>query len=173
MTRMSTFTLRAARPDDVPALVGLIGELAAFEHLTHLMQVTPESLAPHLFGPRPVAEAWVAELADGGEGAAAQVVAMALCFTNFSTFLGQPGLYLEDLYVQPAHRNAGIGRALLQHLAGVAVARNYGRFEWCVLDWNVNAQRFYERLGATMMNDWRLCRVTGDALQRLGTGAPA
>ncbi|EHR72544.1 acetyltransferase [Burkholderiales bacterium JOSHI_001] len=170
MSRMNTFTLRAARPDDVPALVGLIGELAAFENLTHLMQVSPQTLAPYLFGPRPVAEAWVAEV---GEGTDAKLVALALCFTNFSTFLGKPGLYLEDLYVQPAHRNAGIGRALLQHLAGVAVARDYGRFEWCVLDWNVNAQRFYERLGATLLNEWRLCRVTGDALRQLGQGAGA
>ena len=154
----------------MPALVGLIGELAAFENLTHLMRVNAESLAGHLFGPRPVAEAWVAQV---GEGPAAQVVALALCFTNFSTFLGQPGLYLEDLYVQPAHRNAGIGRALLRHLAGVAVERHYGRFEWSVLDWNVNAQRFYERMGATMMNEWRLCRVTGDALLQLGAGAHA
>jgi GNAT superfamily N-acetyltransferase len=156
---MSTaFTLRAAEPRDVPAIVGLIAELAEFEQLTHLLQVTPESLQPHLFGPRPVAEAMVAEV--GGE-----VVAFALYFTNFSTFLGQPGLYLEDLYVKPAHRQAGIGKALLRHLGRLAAERGYGRFEWSVLDWNVNAIRFYEKMGATLLPDWRICRVTGEALQ--------
>jgi GNAT superfamily N-acetyltransferase len=156
---MSTdFTLRAAEPRDVPAIVGLITELAEFEQLTHLLQVTPESLQPHLFGPRPVAEAMVAEV--GGE-----VVAFALYFTNFSTFLGQPGLYLEDLYVKPAHRQAGVGKALLRHLGRLAAERGYGRFEWSVLDWNVNAIRFYEKMGAALLPDWRICRVTGDALQ--------
>ncbi len=157
---MSTpFTLRAAEPRDVPAVVGLIGELAEFEHLTHLLQVTPETLHPHLFGPRPAAEAMVGEV-NG------QVVAFALFFTNFSTFLAKPGLYLEDLYVQPAHRGSGLGRALLLHLGALAVERGYGRFEWSVLDWNENAIRFYEKMGATVMPDWRICRVTGTALQR-------
>lgn len=160
------FTLRAAEPRDLPAIVGLIGELAAFEQLTHLLAVTPERLAPHLFGARPVAEARVAEV-DG------QVVGFALFFTNFSTFLARPGLYLEDLYVQPAHRGAGIGRALLQHLGALALERDYGRFEWSVLDWNENAIRFYEKLGATVMPDWRICRVTGEALARLGAPPPA
>ena len=127
-----TFSLRPALAEDLPAIVGLIRELADFEHLSHLVSVTPESLQPHLFGPRPVAEALVGEV----QG---QVVAFALFFTNFSTFLGQPGLYLEDLYVQPAHRRAGLGRALLQALAALAVQRGCGRFEWSVLDWNANA----------------------------------
>jgi GNAT superfamily N-acetyltransferase len=109
-----------------------------------------------------VVEAVVAEVASEGAG---QVVGFALFFTNFSTFLGQPGLYLEDLYVQPAHRGAGLGKALLKHLGALAVARGYGRFEWSVLDWNVNAIAFYEKMGATVMPDWRICRVTGDALQ--------
>ena len=155
----STPTLRPAVPADLPAIVGLIRELAVFERLEHLMVATPESMAPHLFGPRPAAEAVVAE-ADG------QVVAFALFFTNFSTFLGQPGLYLEDLYVQPAHRNAGLGKALLQHLGALAVERGCGRFEWSVLDWNENAIRFYQSMGATVMPDWRICRITGDTLQR-------
>ncbi len=155
------FTLRAAEPRDTAAIVGLIGELAEFERLTHLLEVTPEKLAPHLFGPRPVAECWVAEV-DG------HVVAFALCFTNFSTFLARPGLYLEDLYVQPAHRGAGIGKALLTHLARVAVQRGCGRFEWSVLDWNENAIRFYEKMGAGVMPDWRICRVSGAALARFG-----
>ena len=162
MARMSepTFSLRPAQAEDLPAIVGLIRELADFEHLSHLVRVTPESLQPHLFGPRPVAEALVGEV----QG---QVVAFALFFTNFSTFLGQPGLYLEDLYVQPAHRRAGLGRALLQALAALAVQRGCGRFEWSVLDWNANAIGFYERMGAAVLPDWRICRVTGPALKAL------
>jgi GNAT superfamily N-acetyltransferase len=152
-------TIRPATPADLPAIVGLIRELAVFEKLEHLMVATPESMAPHLFGLRPAAESVVAE-ADG------QVVAFALFFTNFSTFLGKPGLYLEDLYVQPAHRGSGLGRALLQHLGALAVERGCGRFEWSVLDWNENAIRFYESMGATVMPDWRICRITGDTLQR-------
>ena len=153
------FSLRGAEPRDVPAIVGLITELAEFEKLTHLLQLTPETLHPHLFGPRPVVESVVGEV--GGE-----VVAFALFFTNFSTFLAKPGLYLEDLYVKPAHRGGGLGRALLEHLGALAVERGYGRFEWSVLDWNENAIRFYEKMGATVMPDWRICRVTGPALQR-------
>jgi GNAT superfamily N-acetyltransferase len=151
------FTLRPAAAADLPAIVGLIRELADFEQLLHLVVVTPESLHPHLFGPRPAAEAVVAEV--NGE-----VVAFALFFTNFSTFLGRPGLYLEDLYVQPAHRGSGLGKALLRHLAALALQRGCGRFEWSVLDWNENAIRFYQGMGATVMPDWRICRVTGDAL---------
>jgi GNAT superfamily N-acetyltransferase len=157
----SNHTLRPASPDDLPAVVGLIRELAEFEHLAHLVVVTPESLHPHLFGPRPAAEAVVAEV----QG---QVVGFALFFTNFSTFLGRPGLYLEDLYVQPAHRGRGLGKALLQHLGALAVDRGCGRFEWSVLDWNENAIRFYEKMGATVMPDWRICRVTGEALAAFG-----
>lgn len=166
---MIDFKLRAAEPRDVPAIVGLISELAAFEHLSHLLRLTPETLAPHLFGERPVVEAVVAEVVDAEMDAAAdggrRVVAFALFFTNFSTFLAQPGLYLEDLYVQPACRGAGIGKALLSHLGALAVARGYGRFEWSVLDWNENAIRFYEKMGATVMPEWRICRVTGESLQ--------
>jgi GNAT superfamily N-acetyltransferase len=166
---MIDFKLRAAEPRDVPAIVGLISELAAFEHLSHLLRLTPETLAPHLFGERPVVEAVVAEAVDAEMDAAAdggrRVVAFALFFTNFSTFLARPGLYLEDLYVQPACRGAGIGKALLSHLGALAVARGYGRFEWSVLDWNDNAIRFYEKMGATVMPEWRICRVTGESLQ--------
>jgi GNAT superfamily N-acetyltransferase len=150
--------LRPATPEDLPAIVGLIRELAAFEKLEHLVVVTPELLRPQLFGARPAAEAVVGEV----QGS---VVAFALFFTNFSTFLGRPGLYLEDLYVQPAHRGTGLGKALLQHLGALAVERGCGRFEWSVLDWNENAIRFYQQMGATVMPDWRICRVTGDALQ--------
>lgn len=155
---MTAHTLRPATPADCVAIVGLIRELAVFEKLEHLVVVTPETLEPQLFGPRPAAEAVVAEV--GGE-----VVAFALFFTNFSTFLGKPGLYLEDLYVRPAHRGSGLGKALLQHLGALAVERGCGRFEWSVLDWNENAIRFYEKMGATVMPDWRICRVTGAALQ--------
>jgi len=156
-------TLRPAEPRDVPAIVGLITELAEFENLTHLLRVTPETLHPHLFGDKPVVEAMVGEV--GGE-----VVAFALFFTNFSTFLAKPGLYLEDLYVQRAHRGYGLGKALLTRLGRIAVERGYGRFEWSVLDWNENAIRFYEKMGATVMPDWRICRVTGDALAAFGRG---
>lgn len=155
------YALRAAELRDVVPIVGLIRELAEFEKLTHLLQVTPEKLRPHLFGEKAVAEAMVAE-ADG------EVIAFALFFTNFSTFLAQPGLYLEDLYVQPAHRGEGVGEAMLTRLARLAVDRGYGRFEWSVLDWNENAIRFYERMGATMLPDWRICRITGDELARFG-----
>jgi len=156
-----THTVRPARLEDVAAIVGLIRELAEFEKLSHLVEVTPQTLRPHLFGPKPVAEAVVAEVDD-------TVVAFALFFTNFSTFLGRPGLYLEDLYVQPAHRGKGIGEALLKHLARLAVNRGCGRFEWSVLDWNEGAIGFYEKMGATVMPDWRICRVTGDALKQFG-----
>jgi GNAT superfamily N-acetyltransferase len=152
--------LRAATADDAPALVGLIRELAEFEQLTHLVVVTADSLAHQLFGPRPAAEAVVVEHAGA-------IVGFALFFTNFSTFLGRPGLYLEDLYVQPAYRGQGLGRRLLRHLGSLAVERGCGRFEWSVLDWNANAIRFYQGMGADVMPDWRICRVTGDALKRL------
>ena len=156
------FHIRPAHEGDLEAIVGLIRELAEFEKLSHLVVVTPESLRPHLFGPKPAAEAVVVDMPATGD---TSVVAFALFFTNFSTFLGQPGLYLEDLYVQPAHRGQGLGKALLQHLGGLAVERGCGRFEWSVLDWNENAIRFYEKMGATLMHDWRICRVTGPTLQ--------
>ena len=160
----SPHTLRAAEPRDVTAIVALITELAEFEQLTHLLEVTPDKLAPHLFGVRPVAECVVAEVAG-------EVVAFALFFSNYSTFLARPGLYLEDLYVRPAHRGSGLGRALLEHLARLAIERGCGRFEWSVLDWNVNAIAFYEKLGATVMPDWRICRLSGERLAALGVPA--
>jgi GNAT superfamily N-acetyltransferase len=152
------YRLRPAMPRDVEAIVGLIRGLAEFEKLTHLLKVTPDKLRAHLFGPRPAAEAFVAEAADA-------VVGFALFFTNFSTFMAQPGLYLEDLFVTPSQRGRGIGEAMLTRLAKLAVERGYGRFEWSVLDWNENAIRFYERMGATVMPDWRICRIAGDALE--------
>jgi GNAT superfamily N-acetyltransferase len=151
------FAIRPAAPADVAAIVRLIHALAEFEALTHLVEVTPQTLAPHLFGERPVAEALVAERAG-------RIVAFALFFTNFSTFLARPGLYLEDLFVEPAERGRGIGQGLLEHLARLAAARGCGRFEWSVLDWNEGAIRFYQRMGATVMSDWRICRIAGPAL---------
>ena len=152
------YALRAAEPRDVNAIVELIRELAQFENLAQLVQATPDTLRPQLFGERPVAEAMVAQVGD-------EVVAFALYFTNFSTFLAQPGLYLEDLYVKPAQRGLGIGRALMARLGRLAAERGCGRFEWSVLDWNQDAIRFYQRMGATVMPDWRICRISGDTLR--------
>ena len=166
------YHLRPATPADVPAIVGLIQELAAYEQLSHLVETTPERLLPHLFGERPVAECRVVE-ARADASAAPVLVAFALFFTNFSTFRCRPGLYLEDLYVQPAHRGAGLGQVLLQALAALAVARDCGRFEWSVLDWNEPAIRFYQRMGAQVLPDWRICRVTGPALVALAATPPA
>ncbi|MET0282969.1 MAG: GNAT family N-acetyltransferase [Polyangiales bacterium] len=154
------FHIRPAERRDCPEIVGLIGELADFEQLRHQVVVTHQDLKRHLFGERPVVESVVAE--SGGK-----LIAFSLFFVNFSTFLGKPGLYLEDLYVQPAARGHGVGKRLLVHLAQLAVARDYGRFEWSVLDWNANAIAFYEKMGATVMPDWRICRVTGQALAQL------
>jgi GNAT superfamily N-acetyltransferase len=161
MTRPETpaFSIRAAELRDVVPIVAMIRELAEFEHLTHLLQVTPEKLRPHLFGERPVVEALVAE-------AAGEAVGFALFFTTFSTFLAQPGLYLEDLYVKPDHRRLGAGGALIARVGRIAVERECGRFEWSVLDWNERAIAFYEKIGATVMPDWRICRVSGEALER-------
>lgn len=189
------FSLRPAEPRDVPAIVGLIRELADFERLGHLVQATAEKLHPQLFGSRPAAQAMVAEVtvdgpaagpSNGAEAGAAgtagqaagavsspEVVGFALFFTNFSTFLAQPGLYLEDLYVQPAHRGAGIGRAFLVELAALAVERGCGRFEWSVLDWNQPAIGFYRGMGATVMPEWRICRVAGDSLGALAANKGA
>ena len=153
----AAYRLRAAESRDLDAIVALIGELAEFEQLTHLLEVTPDKLRQHLFGERPVAECVVGEV-DG------EVVAFALIFTNFSTFLARPGLYLEDLYVRPAQRGTGLGKALLEHLGRLAAERGCGRFEWSVLDWNERAIRFYEALGATVMPEWRICRISGERL---------
>jgi GNAT superfamily N-acetyltransferase len=156
-------SLRPATIDDVPAILDFIGQLARYEKLEHQCQVSEADLREHLFGPRRVAEVILAER----EG---QPVGYALFFTNFSTFLGRPGLYLEDLYVREDLRGQGIGRQLLGHLARIAIQRGWGRMEWAVLDWNTSAIRFYEELGATVMPDWRVCRATGSALEKLAAG---
>jgi len=157
-----SLALRQAAPSDVPTILGFIKELAAYEKLEHQVVATEALLHEHLFGGRPVAEVVIAEL-NG------RPVGFALFFQNFSTFLGRPGVYLEDLYVQPDARGHGIGKALLVHLAQLAVARGAGRFDWNVLDWNEPAIGFYKRLGADVLPDWRTCRVTGDALRALAT----
>jgi GNAT superfamily N-acetyltransferase len=167
--------LRPATEADVDAIVGLIRELAEFEHLTHLLEVTPAGLREQLFGARPAAECLVAQLAAGDAAPEpdAPIIAFALYFPTFSTFLGRPGLWLEDLYVQPAHRGSGVGRALLQRVGAIAQARGCGRLEWSVLDWNERAIGFYRGMGATVMPDWRICRVTGPALAALGGERPS
>ncbi|HEY3599951.1 MAG TPA: GNAT family N-acetyltransferase [Paraburkholderia sp.] len=157
---MPAATIRAATPADVGAMLALMHELAEFEKLTHLFVATEASVHDALFGARPSAEALVAE--NGG-----RIVGYALFFHNFSTFLGRRGLYLEDLYVQPAQRGSGLGSAMLRHLAALAVERQCGRFEWSVLDWNQTAIDFYERMGANVLPDWRIVRITGDALEQL------
>jgi GNAT superfamily N-acetyltransferase len=165
MTSAIDFSLRAAERRDVEAIVALIRGLAEFEKLTHLLEVTADTLAQHLFGPRPIVEAIVAERAG-------RVVGFALFFISFSTFLAKPGLWLEDLFVEPDQRGIGIGKALLEQLARLAAARGYGRFEWSVLDWNEGAIRFYQRMGATVMPDWRICRIAGPALDAYRAPSP-
>jgi GNAT superfamily N-acetyltransferase len=155
---------RFASREDVPVLLALIRELAEFEHLLDQMRADEATLTDELFGARRVAEVLLAE--EGSEA-----LAFAVYFHNFSTFVGRAGLYLEDLYVRPAARGRGIGRALIRFVAKIAVERNCGRFEWSVLDWNTHAIRFYRSLGAVAMSDWTVQRVTGSALKDLGSTA--
>ena len=152
--------IRAARPEDVPTIATLIRALAEYERLSHEVVLDEPALRLHLFGPRPYAEVVLYEVAD-------EAVAFALFFHTFSTFLAQPSLYLEDLFVQPAHRGKGYGKALLKHLAGLALARGCGRFEWAELDWNEPALGFYRKLGATPMTEWTVQRLTGAPLRAL------
>jgi GNAT superfamily N-acetyltransferase len=152
--------IRPATRADVPAVLGLLRELAAYEKLSEACVATKELFAEHLFGSHPAAEMLVATI-DG------TLVGYALWFRSFSTFLARPGIYLEDLYVQPAHRGKGIGTAFLKHLAQMAVARNYGRIEWAVLDWNAPSIAFYKSLGAQPLDAWTTFRLTGPALATL------
>jgi GNAT superfamily N-acetyltransferase len=153
--------IREAELSDVPVIADLIRGLARFEKLEDGVTMTEELLAKNLFGPRRYAETLIAE--DGGSP-----VGFALFFHNFSTFLAKPGIYLEDLFVVPEQRGHGIGRALLQRLAQIAVERDCGRLEWAVLDWNRDAIGFYERLGAKPNSEWTVYRLTGEALTSLG-----
>ena len=159
---MKEFRIAAARPADVPAVLAMIRALADFERLSHLCVATENQLSAALFAEDSTVEVVVAWEGDESAG-------FALFFHNFSTFLGQRGLYLEDLFVRPQFRGRGYGRALLIHLARLAVQRECGRFEWTVLDWNEQAIGFYRALGATVLPDWRITRVTGEALAALAT----
>ena len=152
--------IRPATERDAPIILDMIKALADYEKLAHAVTATEQTIRDSLFGAQPAAEVLIASV--GGEPAG-----FALFFHNYSTFLGRRGLYLEDLFVKPAYRGHGIGRALLEHLARLASDRRCGRFEWSVLDWNEPAIRFYEKLGASILHEWKLVRVTGPALDRL------
>ena len=160
--RQTGHRISLATPADIGALLRLIRSLAEYEQLAHLVVCKDTDLERALFGSRPECEAVLVRIDERIEP-----VGFALYFHNFSTFLGRPGLYLEDLFVEPEFRGRGLGKALLIHLAKLAVQRNCGRFEWSVLDWNVDAQGFYQSLGATILPDWRITRVTGPALEQL------
>ncbi len=155
-----SFRIEPAQPRDTAVLLSLIRGLADYERLTHLVVATEAQLREELFGARPVIEAAI-----GWE--AREAVGFALFFHNFSTFLARRGLYLEDLFVVPAARGRGYGKALMRHVARVAVERGCGRFEWTVLDWNQPSIDFYKSLGADVLPDWRVCRLTGEALATL------
>jgi GNAT superfamily N-acetyltransferase len=154
--------IRRARPTDVPAICGLIRDLAEYERSADQVTSTQQDLDRALFGPEPALFAHVAEH-DG------QIAGFALWFLNYSTWVGRHGIYLEDLYVRPELRGAGYGRQLLAELAALCVERGYGRLEWSVLDWNEPARGFYERLGAEPMDEWTVHRISGTALQALAT----
>jgi len=161
-----TFVIRAVERDDVAEVHAMILALARFEKLSHLCVASEADIAAALFGPRPAAEALIAWAGD-------QAAGFALYFHSFSTFLGRRSLWLEDLFVQPAHRGKGCAKALLRALATLAVERGCGRFEWAVLDWNAQAIEFYRALGATVLPDWRIVRVVGPALAALAAGPRA
>jgi GNAT superfamily N-acetyltransferase len=157
---MAEIRIRPAVRGDVPLIVEFIHELAEYEKLAHQVVTREADLDTALFGDRPVIEAVIAIL-DG------EPVGYALFFPSFSTFLGKPGLYLEDLYVRPSARRRGAGRRLLEHLAQLAVERGWGRVEWSVLDWNEPSIAFYRKLGAKAMDDWTVFRISGEDLKRL------
>jgi GNAT superfamily N-acetyltransferase len=173
MSNVRSFRISPATPGDIAEVHALVRALARYERLSDLCTSSERDLAEALFGPHPVAEAMIARL----DHDCHECIGFALFFHTYSTFLGRRGLWLEDLFVTPAHRGAGVGRALLRSLARVARDRGCGRFEWSVLDWNRSAIAFYEGLGATLMSDWRIARVTGEALAKLasdeGGTAPA
>jgi GNAT superfamily N-acetyltransferase len=156
----SDLNLRPATPNDVSVLFNLILALAEYEKLSGVVTGNVESLKEHLFGCKPYVEAIIAEY--GG-----QAVGFAIFFHNYSTFLTKPGIYLEDLFVLPEFRRKGIGKEILTYLAKLAVSRDCGRLEWSVLDWNESAISFYENMGASVLPDWRICRVTGEDLNLL------
>lgn len=155
--------IRPATVDDLPVIHRMIRALAEYEHLTHEVTLDEERLRQHLFGPRPFAEVLLAEQAG-------EVVGFALFFHNYSTFLGRPGIYIEDLFVNPERRGQGHGKALLTAIARLAVERGCGRLEWAVLDWNTPSIGFYRSLGATAMDQWTIYRLTGEALALAARG---
>jgi GNAT superfamily N-acetyltransferase len=157
---LSNLVIQPATQADVPAILDFIRGLAQYEKLSHEAKATQGQLRKHLFGPHPAAEVIIARLDR-------RPVGFALFFTTFSTFAGRPGIWLEDLFVLPAHRRSGIGRALLRSVAAIAVKRKCARLEWSVLDWNAPAIKLYRKLGAKAMDDWTIQRVTGAALVRL------
>jgi GNAT superfamily N-acetyltransferase len=158
------FRVRAGEARDLPVIAALIRALAEYERLSHAVALEEETLGRFLFGDRVYAETLLAE-----DEATGEVFGLALYFHNFSTFVGRPGIYLEDLFVRPEHRGRGAGRALLARLAGVAVERDCGRLEWSVLDWNRPSIEFYERLGAEAQAEWTIYRLAGDALRALAS----
>ena len=157
---INDFRIREAVEEDVPLLLQFIRKLARYERLTHEVSATETLLRENLFGSRRMAEVVLAEY----QG---EAVGFALFFPNFSTFLGRPGIYIEDLFVDESYRGRGFGRALFTHIIDLARARGCGRLEWAVLDWNTPAIRFYEAMGATPMSDWTTYRLTGDSLEKL------
>ena len=161
MTSASSLEIRPATEIDLPVILAFIQELAAYEKLSHEVEVTAERLQASLFPSAGRADAeCVLACVD------AEPAGFALCFPTYSTFVGKPGLYLEDLYVRPAFRGRGLGTALLKHMASLANNRGCGRMEWAVLDWNQPAIDVYERLGARRLTDWTTCRLDGEALAR-------
>lgn len=162
MTPGNNLIVRFAEPADYSVLFKLIEGLAEYEKLSHAVTGNALALQEHLFGSRRYVEAILAE-------SQSQAVGFALFFHNYSTFLTKPGIYLEDLFVLPEYRRQGIGKALLTKVAQIAVERDCGRLEWSVLDWNESAQAFYRSMGASILDDWRICRVTEDALIQLGS----
>ena len=174
---MSDVAIVPAREEDVPVILRLITALGEYEKLAHEVVATEDHIREALFGPRPAAEVVIAWARPSPEASAQHAppspepIGFALFFHNFSTFLGRRGLYLEDLFVVPHWRGRGIGRRLLTHLARIAIERDCGRMEWSVLDWNDPAVGFYQRLGATVMQEWRICRLTGRPLAALAMDA--
>jgi GNAT superfamily N-acetyltransferase len=156
------FKIRPAEPRDIDAIFDLILGLAAYEQLTDRVTGSTELLRSHLFGDKPYAEVIVAELAHG-------LCGYALFFHPYSTFLTQPGLYLEDVFVSPEYRRQGIGTALMKHVAKIAHDRGCGRLEWSVLEWNQSAIEFYQQLGAMVLPEWRICRMTSETLAEIAT----
>ena len=159
-TKLKNFTIRPAKEDDAPLILSLIKGLAEYEKLAHEVVATEELLRETLFGARPVAEVILGDFDE-------EPVSFALFFHNYSTFLGRPGIYLEDLFVKPDMRGKGIGSVMLAYVAYLAKERLCGRLEWSVLDWNEPALKFYKSIGAVPMDEWTIHRVTGEGLDRL------